>query len=324
VVTDYLELSANEIHEFISIRVKAGGCLSIVAYGGEDVESPESQPHLSKGCLSLKIHEYLVVEEGGEINVIGKGYRGGVNTLIEYHDSYLQSTMMMCDPLLTFGESADGKMGGFCGESNQRYGSIGGSGGSNATPGKAPAPNTFHGQYTFSQNRASTLTTLLGADLRMGAGGGAGGSYYETLGGNGGNGGGVIRIKSKEIRNFGRIVADGADGLDGLVATSFMDDTDNNEGAREVIVGVSSGGGGGGGGSIYLEAEILYNFGQISAKGGKGGDITSAIQEPDFVGFASNGGDGGDGVIVIHTPEDFHTELKATTSPTAAFLLCKA
>ena len=108
-----------------------------------------------------------------------------------------------------------------------------------------------------------------------GSGGGGGGSGCDLDAGSGGSGGARIVIVAGSITIDGALRSDGARGQDGLQW--------------------SGGGGGGSGGSIYLDGALVDGEGEVTAKGGDGGDTVQGIG-----GLAGGGGGGGGGRIFIY------------------------
>jgi hypothetical protein len=68
VVSSLLDFDPKEAHHFSSVIIKAGGVLSVKGWEGTTSYS---------GILSLLIVDSLLIEADGEINLTGRGYRGG-------------------------------------------------------------------------------------------------------------------------------------------------------------------------------------------------------------------------------------------------------
>jgi hypothetical protein len=161
VVSSLLELDPKEVHHFSSVIIKAGGVLSIKGWDGSTSYS---------GILSLLIVDSLLIEADGEINLTGRGYRGG------------NSSNHLDTPSDTGESFNDDGLGGYGGVSCGQFGTIGGGGGGYMTVGQSAKPNTYSGQwnfggdyagkggdcYTWDNHNFSTVETY----MRMGAGGG--------------------------------------------------------------------------------------------------------------------------------------------------------
>lgn len=272
IVTDIKELESKEtFYEYSSVIVKSGGILTI--------------PQESIGVLFLKIQGTLLIEPGGELNLVGKGYRGGNGSF-------------QTDTVSEDGISGDEGLGGKGGIASARYGTIGGGGGGYMTDGKNAKPNTQGGQCTFGGYGGKALQIIpsdnIESYLRVGTGGG-GGSGINDCGGTGGNGGGMLIIEAYEIRNLGTITVNGGNGQEGDCGNNYI-----------------SGGGGGSGGSIKLEANSIINHGSITASGGEGGIATYDDNSP--LNNCSSGGDGGDGLIILKCTS-FHGNGKIKPEP---------
>jgi hypothetical protein len=283
IVSDFVELDFKPAYEFSAIIVKKGGILTVKGWNGTE----------GTGVLNLMVSGSVVVEEGGQINLTGRGYRGGASNNIN-------------EKMSSDGESSKA-LGGKGGKASNRFGSTGGGGGGLGSQGFDAEPNRYKDEITpggaggkkllLSLNNEST-TPNNGEKptnvLLLGSGGGGGSGYSGSIGGHGGPGGGILMIKAREIRNHGVICSDGYAGF-------------NGEGIY------SSGGGGGSGGSIQLTTNILHNFGEISALGGAGG---KAGPFNGCFGICSNGGAGGEGMIVIELSDDLTGDDKILPKPT--------
>jgi hypothetical protein len=290
IVTGFVELTAKTAYEFSAVTVKSGGILTVKGWDGSE----------HSGYLNLIVTGNLIVEEGGQINLTGRGYRGGASSNINERTS------------------SDGESSYHCagkgGKASNKFGSTGGGGGGFGTVGTDAEPNRYKDEVTPGGVGGQKMVGTGEKDslLLRGSGGGktidclfpepfvtffsllGGGSGYSgSIGGHGGAGGGLLLIKAREIRNSGVICSDGAAGL-------------NGEGIY------SSGGGGGSGGCIKLAANIIHNSGEITTLGGGGG--TPGAFNGCF-GICCKGGAGGEGVILIELADDITGESKIVPKP---------
>ncbi len=139
----------------------------------------------------------------------------------------------------------------------------GGHGGLGGNGGNLLAPQTGFGGAQFG-------TIDRPEDHPMGSGGGGGGSDCYTVGGLGAAGGASMVLVANAVAIDGAVYADGADAP---AEPSFY----------------PGGGGGGSGGSVVVYAPQLSGVGQVTARGGRGG------QGPVPSGGYSGGGGGGSG-----------------------------
>jgi hypothetical protein len=207
------------------------------------------------------------VTVSGEINVTGKGFRGGMLApgVANYGDGYVGerilgvSTARAADQNSILmgggaGNGADGAGGGGA------YGADGIDGGAGAY-GDPGLKGTAYGDANLSY-------------LYFGGGGGSAGSHGSgRLGGPGGAGGGLLMITADTISVSGKVLAVGEKPVNGTQALNA------DSGAA---------GGGGAGGAIYLKAVTLSVTGQVNASYGVGGD-----KDPS----AGGGKDGGNGSV---------------------------
>ena len=270
VVVGAMEVQSGHNHplQYTNVTVRRGGVLTVPAWDGN-----------AGGVLRLHATGTVTIEEGGMIDVSGKGFRGGVD-LTDPDDCFDNA------PVEAHGESwtqRHGGGGGGGGIASNNYGSAGGGGGGNGTAGENAQPNTC-----CNGNRPGGVGGLespggpeLAAGLVMGAGGGAGKLYANDENPrtcHGGSGGGAVHIVAANIVLHGEIRANGADGGRGT--------------AR-----YASGGGGGSGGTVLLQAlELVVRGGTVTCRGGAGG-----AHGPDggHQGICSQGGQGGAGRVRI-------------------------
>ena len=216
----------------------------------------------------------LIIEEGGKIDVSGKGD----NLAGRGEDG-------SGDPnLASVGVWGSGGGGG-------GYGSKGGKGGDDAVSGGSGGSE--HGSEDDPQDLGSP---------------GGNGNLADKGGGWGGLGGGAVIIKAKKIILKGEILANGHDGCDGGNRNCggiyhngkyYCDQSSScHSSACEWKIGVpnsdgSGGGGGGSGGTINIDTEFLLFDGKLEAKGGHGGN------DINMDGWDGSGGGGSGGRIKI-------------------------
>ena len=256
------KLEANKIHTFHELLIENGGILSVDAWDG------------TKGGRLILIYNSLIIKPNGSIDVSNLGYRGGEpcaqwngnNTTAYYGESFNGKGGQSSEP---------NQGGGGGGPQSGAFGSCGGGGGGYGTPGTNAQTNI----YNNGNNPGGKGGLVYGDEgmttIYMGSGGGGGAPYSGGTKGKGGNGGGLIMIIAKELRNEGKIKANGENGEDA---------NPNTYGSR---------GGGGSGGSIFIIANS-FEKGDLSVNGGKGGK-----QGNHPASTQTNGGDGGLGRIKI-------------------------
>jgi hypothetical protein len=181
--------------------------------------------------------------------------------------------------------------GGGGGEKSMPDSSFGGGGGAFATDGGNSGTGGFNGGKAYGN---PLIVPFCG-----GSGGGGGNQFGDGYAGVGGAGGGAIHIFSmREIDILGTIASNGADG----------------EGTHNIFKG--GGGGGGAGGAIALTAPIIDLVGDLSVKGGMGGE---AVLRPERGGLP--GGDGGEGRIrLIGLVQHCPANVQPVIGPTVAHM----
>ncbi|MBP6185092.1 MAG: gliding motility-associated C-terminal domain-containing protein [Saprospiraceae bacterium] len=222
-----------------------------------------------------------VVEMFGNIDVAGKGFKGGEHTafLSNFEKSYTNYT----------GQNADD--GGMKGESIAIRPSpfdwcrgkwiSGGGGGNNHNAGGGGGGGAGSGGFGGTHNAYSQATRGIGGigvsnpDRMLFGGGGGSGHDNNDWGTGGGNGGGLVFMQ-----------------VDQLQSTNPM--TLQVNGADGGLAGIDGAGGGGGGGSIWLRSNFISPGIKLSAGGGTGGNNNSA---PNFAECVGTGGGGGGGMI---------------------------
>lgn len=289
-------------HHFRNITIASGGVLTTTDWNGRD-----------GGTLVLKATGE--VEIAGEIDLEGKGFRGGLGRNLTTTQQWIplvwtgtageswsgERFSRMWDPV-----DANGGGGGGGGVDTCSYG-VGGGGGGYGTAGStagsltstcnyglrvlrggteqtagqfvpttSPAPNGGKGGATYGD---APLTTLW-----MGSGGGGSGSDSDCIarhGGDGGDGGGAIAIYADEITVSGTIDVSGDNGTNASRPSDNCSYSGNN-----------GGGGGGSGGSVKLVGTdvTVASGGQIDVRGGSGGSA---------LGSSTAGGAGGSGRVRI-------------------------
>lgn len=226
------------------------------------------------------------IEVSGDIDVSGKGFRGGIltpwpsnmlETILDYigqnsNDGGMKGEGIAFLPTaLQWGRGKWTNGGG--GGNNHNAGGGGGAGAGNGGFGGTylgfPLETRgIGGQGVFSFGR-----------LYFGGGGGAG-HDNNNFGQSGSPGGGIVLIQVDQFVSQGpfAIKADGASGS---------------------VAGIDGAGGGGGGGSICIKADSDSSILTFSALGGKGGDNNSF---PDDYQCVGTGGGGGGGSIFSEVP----------------------
>jgi hypothetical protein len=283
-----------------SITVKEGGILTVRAWEG---------PEKKGGVLALIINGQLLIEEGGRIDVSGKGFRGGAGAGYEGNRGKSKKALNRTSNFGSQGESTlgigtfsmacnGGGGGGGCYNTNY-HSRQGGSGGGFGSAGSAGITLSSYGaaaNQTYSRLHAFESLTVKGgfaygceslddADLLnhmlLGSGGGGGVNHHtpREIEPAGGNGGGSLLIKAESFCNYGEILSNGADGYDIELTAGDM----------------GCGGGGGSGGAIKIVADELHELGKILAVGGKGG----FARDPYCGNEVESGGEGGLGRIRI-------------------------
>jgi|GEM_PF-5226645 len=190
------------------------------------------------GVIFFRVLGQLNINNGGQINASGKGYRGGIG--------------------VSYGTGGKGEgfksypsineNGGNGGGVYNTYNGCGGSGGALRTEGYGESCNsssnyTYGGRAIFENDYSRLL---------FGGGGGAGGHGYggSGVGRPGGQGGGIIVIFSNQLNNNGSIKSEGADGSTYYCAQCGY-------------------GGGGAGGTINLNY-VISSIGTLIVSGGQG------------------------------------------------------
>ncbi len=240
------------------------------------------------GVLAFKA--YGTVSMNANINVNGKGFRGGHNSLDK------ENSVLFVDQSFDYVHSAaetttsgEGIIFSDKQASKAAIGNGGGAGLSNNTGGAGGANISCGGnggigwvsEFSLLDNLVSKGGSPLeynGKRVFMGGGGGSGHTDDNETG-NGGNGGGIIFISAKNllVGDFS-ISANGMNGDDGSLDGS---------------------GGGGAGGCICLDIEELNQEMYVYTSGGNGGN--NVISKPDAPGAGSGGGGGG-GTVLLTKP----------------------
>lgn len=237
---------------------------------------------LSANCLSLE----------GQINVSGKGFRGGSYQVNTFNPETSDSVYATSLPY--FGHKGEGIAGFGAGDKISGRGAPanGGGGGNSHNGGGGGGSNAGKGGnggfgYALKPNAnkaggiGGSFTSFAVPKIYLGGGGGAG-QINDGHGSAGGNGGGIIIINAGTIENKSvfTVLANGV---------SADDDTDpaNPDGC----------GGGGAGGTILINGKIDGDLLPVLSVGGDGGSrFNSAI------GHGTGGGGGGG--LLISTSDD--------------------
>ena len=261
---------AIRVPHYSHIHIQPKGSLTVSPWNGK-----------TGGVLVFRANEYVYIEKGGKIDLIGKGYRGGVAAIGP-------AVGRAGESISSWPSDVKGVIGGGTAASASDAASSG-AGGSYKTAG-------VDGLDKNGNVSAAKGVVYGPVDLKekifLGSGGGAGGPDNADAGkdtnnksGAGGAGGGAVLFFTKSLNVAGEINAQGASGGD---ATSY---------------GAAVGGGGGGaGGSVMIFTQVvaLYQGSQLTATGGAGGKSASngpAIENLVQPVGKSLGGQGGDGLI---------------------------
>ncbi len=221
---------------------------------------PKKWDGYSGGIIVYECLDKTIID--GNIDLVGKGYRGGNrNTIIASHGHQGESYMGLGEMhTITRNYGAGG--GGILGST---YWSHDGGGGAFGTNGNDGVANPNSGGSSYGSNDFQKIY--------IGSGGGSGGrANYggDRYGGKGGNGSGSLVIISPTIIINGTINAKGENGEDG-----------SPTGAG----GSNGGGGGGSGGGVYLKYDTLENNGIIDISRGLVGDTSGDSVEAGHGGI---------------------------------------
>lgn len=237
------------------------------------------------GILAMKASGNIIL--GADINVDGKGFRGGVireqTTIIPtYQTDYIGADFEKYGRkgegiagfgvgVMTLGRGAPANGGG--GGGNHNAGGGGGSnGGCGGNGGYSYQHSRYSGNYRNAQGLGARSLSVQPARLFLGGGGGAGHSNNMTAH-DGGDGGGLIIIQAKSIVGKGHQISARGDGS----AVSKYD----------------GGSGGGAGGTVALHIQAVNGDLVIDVSGGDGGDSYNDVEYQNV----GTGGGGGGGVI---------------------------
>lgn len=232
-----------------------------------------------------------LVTFNGDIDVSGCGFRGGMFSL-KNDSSYIYY----------YYSNVDSGKGGWKGEGMAEYisgkeacrGALtnGGGGGNAHNAGGGGGGNIGNGGRGGNQlrgidnpdielgglgGRALTYSTSM---MKIFMGGGGGGHQNHGRGSMGTDGGGIVIIKAAEIEGNNHFIV--ADGID-----------------QDTVGGNDGQGGGGAGGTILLQVNNIRSYLNISAKGGKGGDLDN---NNNITQCHGPGGGGSGGVLWVNGP----------------------
>lgn len=259
IIDKVVVLESNKIHKYKNLKVSANGVLTVPNW---------DERSNTGGILRLQC-ESLVLESNSEINLDGKGYKGGKKGS---YQGYSYNSITINDPSLKNGcKDQNGAS-----RVNSNY-SHGGGGGGDSTSGLWTGAGGGGGYGSNGKNGGGigggkgglSYGDLKLANIYLGSGGGASFDYRGT------NGGGAVIIvcqKSIIIEENAKISVNGENVTD----------------ARNKWSGCGSGG------SIYLKSPKIINNGLISAVGGKNKPSGSNYQRKDI-----RSGSGGNGRIRI-------------------------
>ncbi|MEM7573055.1 MAG: T9SS type A sorting domain-containing protein [Bacteroidota bacterium] len=239
------------------------------------------------GVLALTVKNVLTVN--ADINMDGKGYRGGefedgdfnCNWTSNIDNRYYSTPDFggrkgesFADYIANreYGRGTQGSGGGG-GNDHNSGGGGGANGGAGGQGGENREPGFFNCDGEF-QGTGGRLPDLTASRIFMGSGGGAGHGNND-VGTSGGHGGGIIIIIATNL------------------TTSSSATISANGNDVPITNGQDGGGGGGGGGSIQLEIAQLSSAISLSVTGGQGGDTDNQNNNRCF----GPGGGGGGGLI---------------------------
>ncbi|HVU58434.1 MAG TPA: T9SS type A sorting domain-containing protein [Puia sp.] len=278
---------------------------SSVTIGGT-VTAPFWDPATGTGGI-VALEASGTITLSADIDVSGRGFQGGalVNWPLPTYDcSVLDNYNAYYYPFQTSGNFTGGKKGEGIGPytTGKEYGrgkmTNGGGGGNNANSGGGGGGN--YGAGGLGGQRAGVTgfnciavnpgigglsLSLYGyttGDNRIFFGGGGGEGHENNYAGtSGGNGGGIIILSASTIAGLGgRLLADGAIGVN--PNPLYVVDSTQAEG--------DGGGGGGAGGSIILNASAVTGSVTASANGAKGSNSSNRVN--DCLGPGGGGGGG--------------------------------
>ena len=168
-------MESDKTHKYDSIIIESFGILTTTEWNGNN-----------GGILTLKTHS-IIIKSNGQINVNGKGYKGGKAKDAEYDgiayqgESYKNASTMNTDT------NYGGGGGSIC---SQSYGVTGGGGGGYGTNGNDEEPNRY--PNNGGNNPGGKGGVIYGdpklTNLYLGSGGGSGHPYNQSVGKCGGNG----------------------------------------------------------------------------------------------------------------------------------------
>jgi hypothetical protein len=263
-----------QVPNYRNVKITSTGRWRVPAWNGND-----------GGVIVFRTAENLIIEAGGFIDGIGRGFRGTGHGPVYRHQTGVQGEGYSGNGSQSW--SANGNGGGG-GQGSQDGG--GGGGGGHATAGA----NGVTGQPN-SRSGGSGGQSVGAPDLRQWFFGGAGGEGgADEDGGNpggGGNGGGIIALFAKSIVVNGSIYSNGTSGGNGC------------QGCGGSGSGMA-GGGGGAGGTIFMQGfSIALNNPVLQVDGGGGG-----------YGYDRGGHGGGGSTGRIHA--EYCGTLTGTIAPT--------
>jgi hypothetical protein len=187
------------VPHYTTVTVNSGGSIIAPAWNG-----------YIGGVVVFRAVETVLVNSGGDIDVSGKGFRGGNQILSDYGEDGAQGESYPGEGILSYTENNKGGGGGGDGDyNNSPWWGIPGGGGGYGTKGGSYISRTIGGSVYGNLN--------LSRDIHLGSGGGAGSEpdgYKNGHAGDGGAGAGIIMIFSNDIFNFGSIHANGEEGED--------------------------------------------------------------------------------------------------------------
>lgn len=237
------------------------------------------------GVLALRAHGSVLL--GADINVDGKGFRGGKvheqSMLVpQYEDAFvgldLEKYAYKGEGVAGYGQG-NGILGrgapasGGGGGGNHNAGGGGGAnGGCGGLGGYAYKHGRYSGDYQSPQGIGGHENAVRGMRLFLGGGGGAGHSNNQTSS-DGGNGGGIVLIQASKLISEGYRIS--------------------SRGESTETAAYDGASGAGAGGTIALLVREIVGDLVTDASGGKGGNTRDNVEHSNV----GTGGGGGGGVV---------------------------
>ena len=311
---DVLNLNSAGLHEFATIgevrmdtfvlsaplsnNYDANGALQMVSFPSftnvvvTDTLTAKNWDGETGGILAFEVTNVLNL--AAEINVDGKGFRGGKSNFGNYAQDAANcgrtnifaprgnfnggqkgEGISILDTLKGFGRGHSSNGGGGGNSSN-----AGGAGGGNAGVGGDGGDERSNcGRTAVGGIGGEAINYASFPDRTLMGGGGGGGDANDGLGTDGGSGGGIVLIKASNL--FG------------------LNQTISSKGITAELATIDGAGGGGAGGAILLDISTFTTPLAINVDGGNGGNNNN--NTPCF----ATGGGGGSGIFKSSTNPPF-------------------